>query len=135
MTENYISLNKISSEYLPEVQECFKDTWIKIDTNSSWKSFSEKPLLDIIIFLWGALVWWAFYDIVKSWIKALFTKHPDWKIIIRGKGNIMFNVKWDSTVNVLVVPGREKEFENVKNIDDAIEYIKKQIQEDTKNNA
>lgn len=135
MTENYISLNKISSRYLSDVQEYFKNTWIAIDTNLSCKSFSEWLLLDIIIYLWGAIVSWITYDWVKNWIKALFNKHPNWSITIIWKGNIMFNVKWDLTVNVVVVPDRKREFENIKNIDDAIEYIKKQIQEEAKNNA
>jgi hypothetical protein len=87
-----------------------------------------------MIFLWGAVVGGAFYDLVKEWIKALRNKHPKWRIVIIGKNNIMFAVKWDLTINVVVIPERQKEFEHIKEIDDVIDHIKKQI-EDWVNNS
>jgi hypothetical protein len=51
MAKNYISLNKISLEYLPDVEDCFKGTGLEIDTEHSVKTFSDTTFLDIMIFL------------------------------------------------------------------------------------
>jgi len=123
----HISISKEHKENLAEIKEIFNDFDIEADANLMRFSAQDLPM-QIIIYLASVIVSGLTWDLIKSVIKRTYKKFPKATITMRDKDSIMYTIKNDFTVVVIVVPDREREFEHIKNFDDLAKYI------DSKNN-
>jgi len=123
----HISISKEHKENLAEIEEIFNDFDIEADANLMRFSAEDLPM-QIIIFLGNVIIGGLTWDLLKSAIKKTYEKFSKATITIRDKDSIMYTIKNDFTVVVIVVPDREKEFEHIKNFDDLTKHI------DSKNN-
>jgi len=118
-----ISLSHEHAECKPEIEKVFAG--IHVEFIGDLRRFSAGDLpMQIIIFLGGACVSGLFWDIVKAGIKKLYKKFKRVQITIRDRESIMYSVKEDFSVGVIVIPDRKKEFEHIKTLDDVIIHIK-----------
>ncbi len=118
-----ISISREHKENLEAVKEAFKGFDVHID--AGYMRFSEGDLpMQIFIFISKAFIVRAAWDLFKIGIKKIYEKFPKARLVIRDKDSIMYTVKVDFTVNVIVVPDRWKEFEDIKTLDDVIEHLK-----------
>ena len=118
----HISISKEHKENLAEIEEIFSDFDIEADANLMRFSVEDLPMR-IIIFLGSAIVGGLTWDFLKSAIKKTYERFSKAGITIRDKDSIMYTIKNDFTVVVIVVPDREKEFKHIKNFDDLAKYI------------
>ena len=118
----HISISKEHKENLVEIEEIFNDFDIEADANLMRFSAEDLPM-QIIIYLGSAIAGGLTWDLIKSAIKKTYEKFSKARITIRDKDSIMYTIKNDFTVVVIVVPDREKEFEHIKNFDDLAKYI------------
>jgi len=123
----HISISKEHKENLAEIKEIINDFDIEADANLMRFSAQDLPM-QIIIYLASVIVSGLTWDLIKSVIKRTYKKFPKATITMRDKDSIMYTIKNDFTVVVIVVPDREREFEHIKNFDDLAKYI------DSKNN-
>ncbi|GEM_PF-1909295 len=123
----HISISKEHKENLAEIKEIFNDFNVGVDANLMRLSAEDLPM-QIIIHLGGIITDGLIWDLIKSAIKKTYEKFFKATITIRDKDSIMYTIKNDFTVVVIVVPDRKKEFEHIKNFDDLAKYI------DSKNN-
>ncbi len=118
----HISISREHKENLAEIEEIFDDFDIEADAKLMRFSAEDLPM-QIIIYLGGVVVGGLTWDLIKSAIKKTYEKFSKARIIIRDKDSIMYAIKNDFTVVVIVVPDRKKEFEHIKNFDDLVKYI------------
>ena len=118
----HISISKEHKENLAEIEEIFKDFNIEEGANLIRLSAEDLPM-QIIIYLTGVITSGLIWDLIKSAIKRTYEKFPKAAITIRDEDSIMYTIKNDFTVVIIVVPDREKEFEHIKNFDDLTKYI------------
>jgi len=118
----HISISKEHKESLAEIEEIFNDFNIEADANLMRFSAEDLPM-QIMIFLGGAVVSGLTWDFIRLAIKKTYEKFSKARITIRDKDSIMYTIKNDFTVMVIVVPDRKKEFEHIKNFDDLTKYI------------
>jgi len=115
----HISISKEHKENLVEIEEIFNDFNIEVDANLMRFSAEDLPMQIIINIVAGGLTW----DLIKSAIKKTYEKFSKAGITIKDKDSIIYAIKSDFTVVVIVVPDRKKEFEHIKNFDDLAKYI------------
>lgn len=117
-----ISISKEHSESKDIVKSAFESFDVKI--NADYMRFSVESMpMQIIVFLSGAFVGGAAWDLLKMGIKKIYEKFSDARVTIKDKNSIMYTVKKDFTVVVIVVPDRSKEFEHIKTFDDLTKHI------------
>lgn len=117
-----ISISKEHKEDLAEIEEIFSDFNIKADANLMRFSAEDLPM-QIIIHFGSVIASGLTWDLIKLAIKKTYKKFSKARIIIRDKNSIMYAIKNDFTVVVIVVPDRKKEFEYIKNLDDLAKYM------------
>lgn len=119
-----ISLSREHADQIENVREVFRD--FDTDISAEHMRLSAEDLaMQITIYLGGAFLSGAAWDLFKMSIKSLRTKYPKAGIAVRGEEPILFHIKPDQTINVMVVPDRVKEFEHVKTLNDLIKHLKK----------
>jgi len=116
-----VSREHAGNEYL--IKDIFKDFDINFSAGLMRLSSEELPMR-VIIFLSGAFVGGAAWDLFKLAIKNLFKKFPQSQLTLRDSDSIIYSVKEDFKINVIVIPERIKEFEHIKTLDDLIEHVK-----------
>lgn len=95
-----------------------------VDINADYMRFSAESMpMQIIIFLYGAFVGGAAWDLLKIGIKKIYEKFSDARVTIKDNNSIMYTIKKDFTVVVMVIPDRSKEFEHIKTFEDLIKHI------------
>ena len=118
----HISISREHKENLTEIKEIFSD--FDIDINAGLMRFSAGDLpMQIVIFLGGAIASGITWDLLKAAIKKTYEKFPKSGVTIRDNGPVMYAVKSDLTVIVIVIPDRQKEFEHIKEFDDLAKHI------------
>ncbi len=115
----YISISKEHEENLIKIEKIFNDFDTKVSANLMRFSAEDLPMQIIINIVAGGLAW----DLFKLAIKKIYQIFSRVNITIRDKDSIMYAIKSDFTVIVVVSPDRKKEFEHIKNFDDLAEYI------------
>jgi len=123
----HISISKEHKENLANIEEIFNGFDVEIDANLMRFSAEDLPM-QVMIFLGGAIVSGLTWDLIRIAIKKIYQKFSNTIITIRDKDSIMYTIKNDFTVVVIVVPDRKKEFEHIKNFDDLTKHL------DLKNN-
>lgn len=131
-------IGRVWFEHKDEIEACFKDLWVAIDTKTIIKKSLGHDVFEIMIDVWqflnenfdvkSAIIWGVIYDIFKSSIMAIFQKFKKAKVSVRDNKSIIYNINIDNSVNVIVVPDRKEEFEHIKTIDDLILHIQKDIE-------
>lgn len=117
-----ISVSREHEKCLPDITAAFGD--FKVEYVGGLMRFSAQEMaMQVMIFLTTAFVGGAAWDLLKIGIKKLLNKFPQAYITIRGNDSIMYSVKPDLTINVIVVPERAKEFEHIKSLDDLIMHL------------
>jgi len=117
-----ISISREHQENLVYIKDIFKDFNAEINANLIRCSANELPMA-IIIFIGGSIASGLTWDLIKLAIKKTYEKFPKSRITVRDKDSIMYTIGVDLTVNVRIPPGKEKEFEHIKNFDDLGKYI------------
>lgn len=118
----HISISEEHKENVTEIEEIFNDFNVEADVNLMRFSAEDLPM-QIIIYLGSVVVSGLTWDLLKLAIKKTYEKFSKATITIRDKDSIMYTIKNDFTVVVMVVPDREKEFEHIKSFDDLAKYI------------
>ena len=121
----------LHDDHKKEVEDCFKDLNIDIDTKCILrKSIGEFPT-EIIIGVGSFVLWsiasWVVYDLFKVAIKKIFDTFKNAKVLVRDKNAITYNIYPDNSVTVIVIPERKQEFAHIKNVDDLIDHLKKEL--------
>lgn len=120
-----ISLSKEHEKYIPEIVDTFK--WLNVKINPDIYRFSSWELaIQIILYIGWTILSWVTYDLLKEWIKRFYSKFSNSSALIDSNIWVKFLVNKDLTVKAIVIPERENEFENIKNIEDLLNYINKQ---------
>jgi len=118
----HISISKEHEKNVIDIQEIFNDFDAEVDANLVRLSAEDLPT-QIMIFLGGAVVSGLTWDLIKTAIKKIYQKFSKASVTIRDKDSIMYTIKNDFTVVVVVVPDRKKEFEHIKNFEDLTKHI------------
>ena len=118
----HISISKEHKENLIDIKEIFNDFDVEVDANLMRFSAEDLPM-QIMIFLGGAITSGLTWDLIKSAIKKTYKQFSKARITIMDKDSIMYAIKDDFTVGVIVVPDRKKEFEHIKNFDDLTKHL------------
>lgn len=116
-----ISISREHADNQLAIEESFEDFEVNFDAGLMRFSQGDLPM-QVIISLVGIFVSGVIWDIFKLSLKKLFKKFPKAQVTIRDNNAIMYSIKADFSINVIVVPDREKEFEHIKKIDDLIKY-------------
>jgi hypothetical protein len=117
-----ISISQEHKRNLEGIEEIFKD--FDVHAKADYMRFSADELpMQIFIFLSGAFVGGAAWDLLKFAIKKLYKKFPKSIITLRENDNVMYTVKANLQINVIVIPDRLKEFKHIKTFDDLINHF------------
>ena len=119
----HISLSKEHKKYQTDVTDAFKGFDTSFDNGLMRFSSAELPM-QIILSFGGWVVSNIAWDLLKSSVSKIYKKFTQAKITVRDSDSIMFNIKPDLSVSVLVIPDRAKEFAHIKTVDDLIIYFK-----------
>lgn len=117
-----IAISNESKDIEPHVRDAFSGLDCDVNSNYSRKSADSLPT-QIMIFLGGAILSGATWDIIKFGIGKLFRRYDKITVTIRDNNGTMFTVKRDWKIVVLVVPDRQKEFSKIKNIYSLGKYL------------
>ena len=120
----HISLSKEHGKYQPDVTEAFKGLDVSFDAGLMRFS-AEEMAMQVILNIGLGVASSAVWDAIKLGIKKLHKNFKTVRITLRDSDSIMYTVKPDSSVVVLAVPDRMKEFEHIKNVDDLIRHLKR----------
>ncbi|HOX29921.1 MAG TPA: hypothetical protein P5080_02100 [Candidatus Paceibacterota bacterium] len=118
----HISISREHKENLNEIKEIFNDFEIEADAGLMRFSAEDLPM-QIVINIGGAIASGITWDLLKAAIKKTYQKFSKSGITIRDNDSIMYAVKSDLTVVVIVVPDRQKEFEHIRKFDDLAKHI------------
>lgn len=103
----HISISKEHKENLPEIKEFFKD--FDVETDAEFIRFSTGDLpMQIIIFIGSAVASGLVWDLIKLALKKTYEKFPKSRVTLRDKDSIMYSIKNDFKVEVIVIPDRKK---------------------------
>ncbi len=117
-----ISISREHSDVKGEISEIFKD--LNASVKADYVRLSESELaMQVIIFLTTAFAGGALWDVLKWSIKELYKKHPKAMVEIRDSDSIMYAVKGDLSITVIVAPDRAKEFEHINTLDDLRKHL------------
>ncbi|MHB1316376.1 MAG: restriction endonuclease subunit S [Minisyncoccota bacterium] len=121
----HISLSKEHSKYQPDVADAFKGLDVSFD-GGLMRFSTEEMVMQVILAIGTGVVSSAVWDLIKVGIKNIHKKFNPARVTLRDSDSVMYTVKPDLSVTVLVVPDRAKEFEHIKTFDDLISYLKKE---------
>ncbi len=128
----HISLSKEHNKYQSDVVDAFKGVDVSFD--GGLMRFSSGELaMQIMLAIGTGVISSAMWDVIKAGIKKLYKKFNTSRITLRDSDSIMYTIKPDFSVTVLVVPDRAKEFEHIKTFDDLVIYF--QNNSNPKNNT
>lgn len=117
----HISLSKEHNKYQSDVAEAFKGLDISFD-GGLMRFSAEEMAMQVIIGIGSSAAW----DLIKIGIKKLHQKFNTARITLRDSDSVMYTVKPDLSVTVLVIPERMKEFEHIKTFNDLVSHLKKE---------
>ena len=118
-----ISLSREHNKYQSDVADAFKGVDVSFDAGLMRFS-AEEMVMQIILNFGIGIASSAMWDAIKIGIKKLHNKFKTARITLRDSDSIMYTVKPDLTVTILVVPDKMKEFQHIKTLDDLIIYLK-----------
>lgn len=122
LPEISISLSKEHEKYLPEVKAALEG--FDVHNIGGLMRFSAQEMaMQVMIFLTTSFIGSAAWDLLKIGVKKVLKKFPKSYVTIRDNNSIMYTVRSDMSINVIVVPDRAKEFENIKSFDDLAVYL------------
>lgn len=117
-----ISISREHEKFLPEIEAAFDG--FEVHYVGGLMRFSAEELaMQVTIFLTKFFVGNIAWDLLKVGIKKIYKKFPKAYVTVRGNDSIMYTVRPDMTVNVIVTPDRWKEFEKIKSFDDLVSYL------------
>ncbi len=119
-----LSISTNTARSIPAIKEAFDGFDVEFKGILQQKSFGDIAM-QVIIFLSGAFIGGATWDLFKVSVRKLLTKFPNAQIIIRDSNSIMYTIKDDNNVMVIVVPDRVHEFSHIQTLDDLIQHLKK----------
>lgn len=121
-----ISVSSEHEKYLPDIEDAFGN--LKVEHVGGLMRFSAQEMaMQVIIFLTTAFVGGAAWDLLKIGVNKLYKKFPKAHVTIRGNDSIMYTIKPDMAVSVIVTPERIREFEHIKSFDDLVFYLQNKI--------
>ncbi len=117
-----ISISREHEKDLEEIVKVFED--FDVHANADYMRFSAESLpMQVFIFLVSSFAGGAAWDLLKFAITKLYRKFPKAHLTLRGNDSIMYTIRNDFTINVVVAPDRIKEFEHIKTLDDLIHHM------------
>jgi hypothetical protein len=117
----------LSKEHLDskdDIVNCFQGLPIEYEGDYYRLSESDLPM-QIMIFVSGAILGGGIYDLFKFGIKRIFKKFPNAQIALRDEDANMYSVDVNLNVKVIVVPGEERKFKNVNDLDLLKKFLEK----------
>lgn len=127
-----ISVSREHEKYLPDITAALGDFKVKY-VGGLMRFSAQEMAMQVMIFLTTAFVGGAAWDLLKIGIKKVLKKFPKSYVVIRGNDSVMYTVRPDMSINVIVTPDRAKEFKNIKSFDDLATYMRSQEQAVQKN--
>lgn len=129
----HIHLSEEHRKYQRDVANAFKGLNISFDGGLVRASEADLPMQLIV----GVGAWVASniaWDLLKAGVRRLYKKFANSRVTIRDTESVMYTIKQDFTVSILVMPSEVKKFEHIKTIDDLAEHLKKVLQRNTIDN-
>lgn len=118
----HISLSREHKKNQTDVADIFNDFDVSFD--NGLMRFSEGELaMAVIISLGGWVASNVAWDLLKYAVQKLYKKFPHTQITIRDDKAVMYTVRPDLTVGVVVPPDRTKEFEHIKVFADLVAHF------------
>ena len=121
-SSNRINISMEHSRFLPEIEDCFKETGIPISASHMRLSAQELPM-QILIFVGSSIAGGVIYDLLKAGIKKVFLKFKNTAIVVRDQEGILFGIHEDEKVNAVVISERRAEFSHIKTLDNLIAHL------------
>ena len=118
-----VSVSKEHAKQTDAVRKVFGDLPVNVSADH-WRLSEGGLTMQVTIFLGGAFLGGAAWDLLKLAIKKLREEYPKSGIAIRNQESILFVIRPDQTVNTVVVPERVKEFQHIKTLNDLISYLR-----------
>lgn len=119
----HISLSREHNKYQSDVADAFKGIDVSFD-GGLMRFSAEEMAMQVILNIGIGIASSAMWDGIKVGIKKLHKKFSNARITLRDSDSVMYTVKPDLSLTVLVVPNRVKEFEHIKNFDDLANYLR-----------
>ena len=117
-----ISLSREHAKNETAIRGTFKD--FDVNVHADYMRFSAEELaMQVIIFLTKSFIESAAWDLFRFSIKKLFKKFPKTDVVVRDTDSILYSIRADFTINIVVTPDRIKEYEHIKTLDDLIKYL------------
>lgn len=126
-----ISLSRGYLENKQEICEAFEGFDVRFKGELVYKSV-EQPVMQIIIFIGKTIAGGIIYNLLKRGIKKIFHKFSDAEIIVRDSESIMYYIKQNLNVNVVVVPERRNKFSHIETLKDLVQHLKNKAKKDNK---
>lgn len=113
----HISLSREHKANQPEVADIFGDFDTSFDSGLMRFSSGDLPM-QLIVFVgtWAASS--AAWDLLKYAVQKLYKRFPKARVTLRDDKAVMYTVRPDLTVGIVVTPDRAPEFKNVKRFGD-----------------
>lgn len=125
----HISLSKEHEKNLSDVKDAFNG--FDVHYAGGLMRFSEMEMaMQVIVSVGGWVVSNLAWDFIKLGIERVYQKFPRAHVTIRDDGGVMYTVKSDLSIFVVVIPDRTKEFEYIKTIDDLAAHLQNKAEED-----
>lgn len=121
-SSNRINISMEHSRFLPEIEECFKETGIPISASLRRLSAQELPM-QILIFVGSSIAGGVIYDLLKAGIKKVFLKFKNTAIVVRDQDGVLFGIHEDEKVDAVVISERRAEFTHIENLDDLLIHL------------
>ena len=129
MTESKPKIIVLTSatQSIPEIRSAFDGFDLEFGGAIRRKGFGDIAV-QIMIFLSTAFVGGAAWDLFKFSIQKLLNKFPKAQIVVSDADSIIYTIKDEQNIVVIVIPDRAKEFEHVKTLDDLIKHLKEKYE-------
>jgi type I restriction enzyme, S subunit len=119
----------ISKEYADQediVRMAFGDLPVKVSADH-WRLSEGDLAMQVTIFLGDLILKGVMWDLLKAGIKKLRSRYPKAGIAIRDENSILYAIKPNEEVAVIVVPDRKQEFTQIKTLDDLIKLLSSSV--------
>jgi type I restriction enzyme S subunit len=129
-----IDISREHSQFVPEVEACFKEAGFSVSASYMRLSAQELPM-QILIFVGSSIAGGFIYDLLKAGIRKALSKFNNASIVLEDQEGILFAIREGEKVNAVVVSDKRTEFDHIKTLDDLIAHLrkdKKQILTETK---
>jgi type I restriction enzyme, S subunit len=117
-----INISREHSRFVPEVEDCFKDTGFPVSASYIRLSAQELPM-QILIFVGGSIAGGVIYDLLKSGIKKALSKFKNASIVLEDQEGILFAIREGEKVNPVVVSDKRAEFAHIKALNDLMAHL------------